>query len=362
MMNFQKINPYLWARPALFLLDPEKAHHLVLSFLKQGIGPRFQNDGDSSLRVKLCGLDFPNAIGLAAGFDKHVEVIDGMFGFGFGSVELGSITPQPQPGNPLPRLFRVPEAEAIINRFGFNSDGFKVCLRRLIAYRDATVGGRPRGVIGINIGKNKESTDAAADYVKGITVFAPHADYLTVNISSPNTPGLRDLQGREALANLLRPVMEARNAAAKKPPLFVKIAPDQSEGQLEDIAQVALESGIDGLIVGNTTVSRPSDIPEALAKEAGGLSGKPLFELSTQVLATMYKLTGGKLPLIGCGGVSTGAEAYAKIRAGASLVQIYSSLIFQGPFVVPRINRELSALLRRDGFASVSEAVGTGNR
>lgn len=354
--------PYSLIRPLMFMLDAERAHHLTLALLKRGLGPRFPNDGDPTLKTRLYGLDFPNPIGLAAGFDKHAEIMDEMLGFGFGAVEIGSITPRPQPGNPLPRLFRAPQAEAIINRFGFNSDGFDLCLRRLGAYRDRNKRRVFPGILGINIGKNKESTDATADYVEGIHKFAPLADYLTVNVSSPNTPGLRDLQAKDALTNFLRHVVEARNNAGRQPPVFVKIAPDQSEEQIHDIAETVTASGIDGIIIGNTTLSRPANIPPHLAAEAGGLSGKPLFTLSTAVLSKLYKLTGGKVPLIGCGGVSSGADAYAKIRAGASLVQLYSALVYQGPRLIPRINRELSALLKRDGFASVSEAVGADHK
>ena len=359
MIKIHEMNPYSWIRPLLFRLDAEQAHHWTIMLLKKGLTPRFKNDIDPSLHVKLCGLTFPNPIGLAAGFDKQAEVMTEMFGFGFGSVEVGTITPRPQAGNPLPRLFRVPEAEAIINRFGFNSDGFDACLRRFIAYHDEMVQKDSPGIIGINLGKNKESTDAVADYVKGIKIFAPYADYLTINISSPNTPGLRDLQG-DGLSDLLKQVVAARDAAPKRPPIFVKIAPDLTEAQMQNIAKAALSSGIQGLIVGNTTVSRPESLPIGSAKEEGGLSGKPLLDLSTHVLARMYKLTEGKLPLIGCGGVASGADAYAKIRAGASLVQLYTALIYQGPLLVPRINRELAALLKRDDFASVADAVGKG--
>jgi dihydroorotate dehydrogenase len=343
------------------MMDAERAHHLGIALLKKGLAPRFKNDLDPILHVRLYGLDFPNPIGLAAGFDKNAEVVGEMLGFGFGAVEIGSITPRPQAGNPKPRLFRAAEAEAIINRFGFNSDGFEPCRRRLSIYRDRVAKKHQQGIIGINIGKNKDSTDATADYTQGVTTFAPYADYMTVNISSPNTPGLRKLQGRDALKDLLHQTVEARNQAEKKPPLFVKIAPDLSEAEMNDIAEVVVESHIDGVIVGNTTVTRPASIPSGFANENGGLSGKPLFDLSTRVLAKMYKLTGGKIPLIGCGGVSSGADAYAKIRAGATLVQLYSALIYQGPFLVPQINRELAALLKRDGFASVKDAVGTGN-
>lgn len=351
------LNLYPLIRPALFLVEAEDAHHLAISALKAGFGPRFRNDIDPILHTKVCGLEFANPVGLAAGFDKHAEVINAVLGFGFGSAEIGSITPKPQAGNPRPRLFRAPEAEAIINRFGFNSHGFGSCLERIQTYRATKQSNN--GILGINIGKNKESPDATADYVAGIKVFAPYADYLTVNVSSPNTPGLRDLQAKSVLESLLKQVVDARNALAKKPPVFVKIAPDQTEEQMSDIAEVVLTCGIDGLIIGNTTISRPDNIRAHLAKEAGGLSGKPLFELSTHVLAEMYRLTGGKIPLIGCGGISSGADAYAKIRSGASLVQLYSALIYHGPHLVNRINHELAALLKRDGFRSVQEAVGS---
>ena len=359
----KNLTMYDLARPFLFLLDPEVAHHLSIAILKTGIGPRCRNSTDSvlktNLHTKVGTLSFSNPIGLAAGFDKQAEVIGNVLNFGFGATELGSILPKPQPGNPRPRLFRVTEAEAVINRFGFNSDGLDVCLKRIAAYRKQN-GGNTRGIVGINVGKNKDSTDAAADYVIGITALAPFADYLTVNISSPNTPGLRDLQRREPLLDLVKQVMAARDAGAKKPPLFIKIAPDLTDEQKEDIAEVATALNVDGLIVGNTTLSRPDIIPAKLAAEAGGLSGKPLFELSTRVLADFYRLTKGKMPLIGCGGVASGADAYAKIRSGATLVQLYSALVYQGPGLIPRINRELATLLKRDGFASVNAAVGSG--
>lgn len=348
-------DPYRLARAIFFAMDGEFSHDFTTAFLKRGIAPCFRNDKQPSLRTRVCGLDFPNPIGLAAGFDKNGTMIGPMLGFGFGFVETGTITPKPQPGNPKPRMFRAVADEALINRFGFNSDGIAACLPRFAAYRSKPA---RKGIVGINIGKNKETADAAADYKQGIAAFAPFADYLAVNISSPNTPGLRDLQNKEALAELLRQVMETRNSGAKKPPVFVKIAPDQTDAQMNDIAETSLAAGIDGIIIGNTTVSRPASLPPALAAEAGGLSGKPLRDMSTRVLTSMYKLTGGKLPLIGCGGVSSGADAYAKIRAGASLVQIYTALIYEGPFLIPRVCRDLSALLKRDGFAHVADAVG----
>ncbi len=361
-LNFlRNLNIYPLIRSLLFQLDAEAAHHLALTLLKKGLGPNINNDFDPILRTTVCSLDFPNPVGLAAGFDKNAEVIGDVLNMGFGFVEIGSITPLPQPGNPQPRLFRVPTAEAVINRFGFNSDGIDICLRRIIAYRDATIGTK-QAPVGLNVGKNKDTAEAADDYVKGIKAFALHADYITVNVSSPNTPGLRDLQGREQLANLLKQVMEARATTDKKPPVFVKVAPDQTEQQQDDIAEVVLASGVQGMIIGNTTVTRPSSIPTDLAKEAGGLSGKPLFAMSTEVLASLYKKTGGKIPLIGCGGIFSAEDAYAKIRAGASLVQLYSALVYEGPGLVVRINQGLTELLKRDGFKTMSEAVGTGNK
>ncbi len=350
-------NLYGLARPFLFEMDPEAAHAFTIALMRRGLVPRFKCDVYPSLQTKVCGIPFSNPVGLAAGFDKNAEVISDAIDLGFGFVELGTITPKPQPGNPKPRIFRVVSAEAVINRYGFNSDGAAVCLRRIAAFRDAGMK-KKAGIIGINIGKNKDSVDAVADYVKGIATFKSYADYLVVNISSPNTPGLRDLQAGEALTNLLKHVVAARDAGGKPKPVFVKIAPDLTEPQQHEIAEIVVSSGIDGLIIGNTTVTRPNSIPQNLAKEEGGLSGKPLFALSTQVLASIYRLTGGKIPLIGCGGVSSGADAYAKIRAGASLVQIYTALIYKGPFLVSHINRELAALLERDGLKSVSEAVG----
>lgn len=358
---WRNFNAYHLIRPLLFQLDAEAAHHLAITILRRGLGPKTKPTFDPILKTTVCGLNFPNPIGLAAGFDKNVEIPSEVLGFGFGFIELGSITPLPQDGNPKPRLFRIATSEAVINRFGFNSDGMDACLRRLAAFRDANVG-KAFPPIGLNVGKNKDTVDAASDYVVGINTFAPFADYITVNISSPNTPGLRDLQGREQLMDLLQQVMTTRNAATKKPPVFVKIAPDQTEQQQDDIAEVVLSSGIDGMIIGNTTVTRPGNIPPQLASEAGGLSGKPLFTHATTMLSSMYKRTQGKLTIIGCGGVFTAEDAYAKIRAGASLVQLYSALVYEGPGLVARINRGLAELLKRDGFSSVREAVGNDYR
>jgi dihydroorotate dehydrogenase len=368
LWHFTALDPYRLLRPLLFRLDPEKAHTLALKLLKKGIGPKAKNDSDPLLHTTVCGLEFRNPLGLAAGFDKNAEAISETLNFGFGFTEIGTITPLPQDGNPKPRLFRAIEAEAVINRFGFNSDGMDECLRRIKAWHDETRLPKHddfknskirRGFVGMNIGKNRESKNSVGDYVTGYKLIAPYADYITVNISSPNTPGLRDLQDREPLADLLGQLMAAREQGMRKPPLFIKIAPDLTDAQQADIASVVLDAGVQGLIIGNATVTRGNSLPPQFAREQGGLSGRPLFQLSTDVLARMYKLTGGKIPLIGCGGVSSGADVYAKICAGASLVQIYTALVFKGPGLVRRTARELADLLRRDGHKSVSEAVGT---
>ncbi|HYE48984.1 MAG TPA: quinone-dependent dihydroorotate dehydrogenase [Azospirillaceae bacterium] len=343
-------------RPALFALDPERAHELTVAALKTGLVPGAGGAGDPTLRTRVAGLDFPNPVGLAAGFDKNAEVPDAMLRLGFGFAEAGSVTPRPQPGNPRPRLFRVPEAGAVINRFGFNNQGLDAFAARLEARRAKAL----PGIVGANVGKNKETEDAAGDYAVGIRRLAPLADYLVVNVSSPNTPGLRALQGRAPLEALLSRCLEARGPL--RTPLFLKVAPDLTEEDKADIAEVALSSGIDGLVVSNTTIARPDVLPAALAKEAGGLSGAPLFEPATRVLADLYRLTGGRLPLVGVGGVGSGAQAYAKIRAGASLVQLYSALVFGGPALVGRIKRDLAALLKADGFTAVAEAVGADHR
>ena len=347
---------YRFAAPLLRLLDPELAHGVTLRALSQGLAPARREADDSILATRVWGLDFANPVGLAAGFDKDAAAIGALLGLGFGFVEVGSITPQPQGGNPRPRIFRLPEDRAVINRLGFNSKGMAAAAANLAAWRAA---GRP-GLVGVNLGKNKESADAAADYAAGAKALACYADYLVVNVSSPNTPGLRALQGRAELAQLIaavRPALEPSPGAAT-PPLLLKIAPDLAEADLADIAAVALEGAVDGLIATNTTIARPAGLSGRHRDESGGLSGRPLFDPSTRVLAQIYRLTQGRLPLIGLGGVASGAEAYAKIRAGASLVQLYTGLVYEGPALIPRIKRELAALLRRDGFKALSEAVG----
>ena len=348
------------AGPLLRALPPERAHDLTLWALRQGLAPRQRQPDDPILAGRVWGLDFANPLGLSAGFDKDAVAAEPLLRLGFGFVEVGSITPQPQAGNPRPRVFRLRQDAAVINRLGFNNAGLDAAEARLRHWRRQ----RLLGPLGVNIGKNKETADAAEDYALGARRLAPLADYLVINVSSPNTPELRALQGRQALAALIAAVQQARDAAVPStpPPLLVKIAPDLTEEDKRDIAEVALDRRLDGLIVGNTTVSRPESLTSPARGEIGGLSGRPLFALSTAVLADMHRLTEGRIPLIGVGGVASGADAYAKIRAGALLVQLYTALIYRGPGLVGRIKRELADLLRRDGFGSVAEAVGADSR
>jgi dihydroorotate dehydrogenase len=307
---------------------------------------------DPRLAVRAFGLDFPNPIGLAAGFDKNAEVPDAMAKFGFGFVECGTVTPRPQAGNPRPRLFRLTEDRAVINRMGFNNGGMQAVVRNF-----ATRGNR--GIVGINIGANKDSSDRIADYALAFDALGPLAEYVTVNVSSPNTPGLRGLQNREELTRLLGNLIEQREQKPVRIPILLKIAPDLDDAALDEIAQVVRVSGIEGLIVSNTTIARPP-LKSPHAGETGGLSGRPLFAPSTQVLADMHQRLNGAVTLIGVGGVASGEDAYAKIRAGAALVQVYTALAFHGPGLVARIKAELLACLARDGFANVAAAVGSG--
>lgn len=339
---------YALLRPLLFALDPEAAHGLTIKALKTGLLPARPKD-DPLLATCVAGIDFPNPIGLAAGFDKNAEVPDAMLRLGFGFAEAGTVTPLAQPGNPRPRMFRLVEDRAVINRLGFNNGGLAPAVARLKARL-----GRP-GIVGANVGANKDTADRIADYATGVAAVRDLATYITINISSPNTPGLRALQSRESLAELVARSLEARGASG--PPMFVKVAPDLTEADIDDIAAVALESGIDGLIVSNTTIARPP-LRSSHAGETGGLSGAPLFEPATEALRRFRRLTAGRIALIGVGGVSDGATAYAKIRAGADLVQLYTALVYEGPGLVGRIKRELAALLRRDGFKRVADAVG----
>ena len=350
---------YRFLGPLLRRLPPEMAHRAAVRALAQEWLPAAAGSDDKILNIQVWGRDFPNPIGMAAGFDKNAEAYDGLLRQGFGFVEVGSITPRPQPGNPKPRMFRLPEDEAIINRLGFNSEGLAAAEARL--RRRAR---NPVGIVGINLGKNRDSNDAAADYALGVATLAAYADYLVINVSSPNTPGLRALQEAGALRQLVQRVREARAATklSPPPPLLLKIAPDLTAEDRQDIAEVALATGIEGLIIGNTTISRPAGLRGARRSETGGLSGRPLFPLATDTLRDMYRLTAGRLPLIGVGGIASGADAYVKIRAGASLVQLYTALIYQGPALVPRIKRELADQLRRDGFARLADAVGADHR
>ncbi|HEX2115437.1 MAG TPA: quinone-dependent dihydroorotate dehydrogenase [Alphaproteobacteria bacterium] len=346
---------YDFIGPFLRLVAPETAHRLAIHALRAGIVPRPRLSDDSILHQQLWGLRFDNPVGLAAGFDKHAEVPDALLDQGFGFVEIGGVTPRPQPGNPRPRLFRLAEDAAIINRMGFNSEGLDVVRARLAARAR-------RGIVGVNLGKNKEQTDAAADYAAGAIAFAPHADFLVINVSSPNTPGLRALQSRAALEEVVGRVHAALAALPVRPPLLLKVAPDLTEDDRRDIAEVALTSGLDGLIVSNTTLARPESLRSRHRHEAGGLSGRPLFGPSTALLAEFYRLTGGKLPLVGVGGIASGRDAYRKVRAGASLVQLYTALVFHGPGLVAAIRRDLAAALRADGLRSLGEAVGADHR
>jgi dihydroorotate dehydrogenase len=329
---------YALARPALFRMDAERAHALTLAILRTL--PLAAGAVDApSLAVTAFGLRFPNAVGLAAGFDKNAEAVDAMLALGFGFVEVGSLTPRPQAGNPRPRLFRLPRDGAIVNRLGFNNEGHAAAVDRLRARRGS-------GIVGVNIGANKDSEDRAADYAAGIAAFAGVADYFTLNVSSPNTPGLRDLQKRDALDDLLARVVAAREEASRdrpRRPLLLKVAPDLTLPELDDVVTVALSRGVDGLVVGNTTLARPATLNDtATAKEAGGLSGAPLFELSTRMLRETAARVEGRVPLVGVGGITSAATARAKLAAGATLVQLYSGLVFQGPGLIGEIKRGLA--------------------
>ncbi len=329
-------------RPLLFRLDPERAHALTLAALATGLGPRGALD-DLILATTVAGLALPSPVGLAAGFDKDARVAGAMLKLGFGFVEVGTVTPRPQHGNPRPRVFRLIADDAVINRLGFNNSGLAAALARLKARR-------PAGIVGINLGANKDSIDRIADYAFGAAAAGGVADYLTVNVSSPNTPGLRGLQDPGELTALSAAV----RAEAGATPVFVKVAPDLDGAAIDGIARVALDGGVAGLIVSNTTLARPG----VASGEAGGLSGAPLFAPSTEVLRAFARATGKALPLIGVGGIASGAQAYAKLRAGASAVQLYTGLVYHGPALVGRIKAELAVLLSRDGLASVAAAVG----
>ncbi|MEM1139817.1 MAG: quinone-dependent dihydroorotate dehydrogenase [Pseudomonadota bacterium] len=352
-------DPFAYVGPLVRQLDPEAAHDLTLTALRSGWVEGLYRSGKpdpEALAITVAGLKFPNPVGLAAGFDKNAEVPDPLLRLGFGFVEVGTVTPEPQPGNPKPRIFRLTADDAIINRLGFNSDGL-VALSGRLRSRSA----RP-GLVGANLGANKDSDDRLADYLEGIQVLYGLASYFTINVSSPNTPGLRDLQSPEFLGDLLGPLVNERSLhlaqGADRAPIFLKVAPDLDDGALKDVVDVAFDYKIDGLIVGNTTIGGRETLRSALASETGGLSGQPLFDLATEKLRTAYKLSEGKLPLIGVGGVGSGAQAFAKIKAGASLVQLYTALVYHGPKLVTDIKADLLRALEAEGFGSVAEAVG----
>ncbi|MDO7834185.1 quinone-dependent dihydroorotate dehydrogenase [Sphingobium sp. HBC34] len=342
---------YRLLRPLIFTLEAERAHNLSIAALRM-MPTAAPLNPDPLLQSEVAGICFPNPVGLAAGYDKDGRVAHKMHGLGFGFAELGTLTPLAQPGNPQPRLFRLAEDRAVINRFGFNNGGQGAAADRIARYR-RPVGKGP--VIGINIGANKDAADRIADYVTGVRVMAPLADYLTVNISSPNTPGLRALQDRSALDALLSAVMSARGA--DRTPIFLKVAPDLEPADVEDIAMACLDHQVDALIVSNTTISRPA-LRSAHAAETGGLSGAPLLDLSHQRLRDFHRLLGSRVPLIGVGGIATATQAYQRIRAGASLVQLYSALVYEGPYLARRINKGLKHLMARDGVKNITDLIG----
>ncbi len=338
------------AARVLHVLDPEDAHRFTIRALQAGLGPGSGAD-DPILATKVAGLRLPNCVGLAPGFDKNAEVFGPMLRAGFGFVECGTVTPLPQAGNPRPRLFRLSEDQAVINRMGFNNEGLEAFAGRLAR--------RGPGIVGANIGANKEAEDRIGDYVTGLTRLWGLASYFTINISSPNTPGLRALQTKAALEELLGRLAQARDGlpAEGRVPMFLKVAPDLEDGEVEAIVETVVANGLHGIIVSNTTITRPS-LASKHAGEAGGLSGAPLTQLSTQMLGLFHHAAAGRVALIGAGGIGSGEDAYAKLRAGASAVQLYSAMVYGGPGLVTRIKRDLAACLRRDGFASVAAAVG----
>ncbi|MBU2583658.1 MAG: quinone-dependent dihydroorotate dehydrogenase [Alphaproteobacteria bacterium] len=343
------------AQPALLALPPENAHELALRGLELGLLPKNRTPDPASLRQRVFGLDFPNPVGVAAGFDKDARVPDAILSLGCGFAEVGTVTPLPQPGNPTPRVFRLIEERAVINRLGFNNGGHAEALRRLKARNSKG------GIVGVNIGANKDSDDRAADYVKGLETFNGVASYFTVNISSPNTPGLRDLQAPEALNELIGRVMETRErlvaAGQPKRPVIVKIAPDIAEEDVRAICERLVAHAVDGIAVSNTTITRPIVSVET-ARQAGGLSGRPLFHRATVMLARVHQATGGKVPLIGIGGIDSGATALAKIEAGASLIQLYTGLIYEGWPLIGRIKAQLADACEEAGAASIGELSG----
>ncbi len=342
---------YSLIRPLLFRLEAERAHGLALAGLKSGLLPRHQAAASGPLAQTVAGLSFPNPLGMAAGFDKDAEVPDALLGLGFGFAEVGSITPLPQAGNPRPRLFRLAQDRAVINRMGFNNGGLAAAHRRLAARK------RGGGIVGVNVGANKDAADRIADYLAGIAAMSGVADYLAVNISSPNTPGLRDLQGDAELEALLSAIAASRTE--RTPPIFLKVAPDLDAQAPARIVEAVVKHGLNGIIVSNTTISRPP-LQSPLAGEAGGLSGAPLRDLALQRLRDFYAVSQGAVPLIGVGGIANAEDAWARICAGANLVQLYSAMVYEGPGIARRIVQGLEALMQRHGFTAIEQAVGSG--
>lgn len=336
--------------PLLRQMEAERAHRLAITSLRLGLAGHDRTPDDPALATRVFGLSFPNPIGLAAGFDKDAAAIRPLRRLGFGAIEVGTVTPRPQPGNPIPRVFRLPEDRAVINRYGLNNRGIAPFVRNLARVRRGSV------PVGVNVGINKEGADPERDYAALIAAVTPFADYVVINVSSPNTPGLRDLQGPAHLRGILASIASLPH----RPPLLVKIAPDQAPGALAGTVEACVEGGADGMIVSNTTVARPDTLRGAHRQETGGLSGAPLRDASTAILRDTARLAAGRLVLIGCGGVATGADALDKIMAGATLVQLYTAFSIDGPAIVGRIKRELSAALRARGFASVRDAIGAG--
>ena len=340
----------------LKFFPPEFAHSLTINALKY-FKIRYKNYDDPILSQHLFGLDFPNPIGLAAGFDKNAEVMQSMFSFGFGFVEVGTVTPKPQKGNPRPRVFRLQEDQAIINSLGFNNKGSKKVKNNIIKFQKSL---KENKIIGINIGKNKSSVDIINDYLICLDELGSLASYITINISSPNTEGLRNLQLRGNIENLIKKIYKKRETLdmLNYKPILIKIAPDLNDDQLRDIALISLANNVDGLIVTNTTVERPNFIKSHYVKKNGGLSGKPLFTKSNTILKKMYGLTNGQIPLIGVGGISTGSECYEKIKAGASITQLYTALVYSGPLLIFKIKKELVDLIKTDGYKNISAVIG----
>ncbi len=339
-------------RPLVFAIDPEMAHKLAMRGVAAAALMPHGATVDARLACRVLGLAFANPLGLAAGFDKNATVIDATLAAGFGFTEVGTLTPRPQAGNPRPRIFRLPADCAVINRMGFNNEGFDAAEHRLKKRLR-------RGVVGVNIGANRDSADRIADYVAGVTRFAPLADYLAINISSPNTPGLRDLQERDAVTGLIGAIVEARRHAGRQVPILLKLAPDLDEAALEAIAAAAIDNGIEGLIVTNTTIARDGIGDGRLAAEAGGLSGRPLFRRSTAILARLRKLTARKLVLVGVGGIDSAETAWQKLAAGADLIQVYTGMIYEGLGLAAEITAGLSRRLEKERIANIAEIVGS---